>query len=38
VPYLILAEIGLRAALAHFAPSLTGPMVKRIISGLRHLK
>jgi len=37
VPYPTLAEIGKRAAMSHFAPSLTSPMVRRIIGWLRRL-
>jgi pyruvate/2-oxoglutarate dehydrogenase complex dihydrolipoamide dehydrogenase (E3) component len=36
VPYPTLAEIGKRAAVAHFAPRLTSPMVRRIIAFLRR--
>ena len=37
VPYPTLAEIGKRAAMSHFTPSLTSPMVRRIIGWLRRL-
>jgi pyruvate/2-oxoglutarate dehydrogenase complex dihydrolipoamide dehydrogenase (E3) component len=37
VPYPTLAEIGKRAAMSHFAPSLTNPVVRRIITWLRRL-
>ncbi|HEY4775414.1 MAG TPA: FAD-dependent oxidoreductase [Xanthobacteraceae bacterium] len=37
VPYPTRAEIGKRAAIDHFAPRLTGPMVRRIIAWLRRL-
>ena len=37
VPYPTLAEIGKRAAMSHFTPSLTSPMVRRIIRWLRRL-
>jgi pyruvate/2-oxoglutarate dehydrogenase complex dihydrolipoamide dehydrogenase (E3) component len=36
VPYPTLAEIGKRAAITYFTPSLTSPWVRRIISFLRH--
>jgi pyruvate/2-oxoglutarate dehydrogenase complex dihydrolipoamide dehydrogenase (E3) component len=36
VPYPTLAELGKRAAVAHFAPRLTSPMVRRIIAFLRR--
>jgi pyruvate/2-oxoglutarate dehydrogenase complex dihydrolipoamide dehydrogenase (E3) component len=36
VPYPTLAEIGKRAAIAHFAPRLTSPSVRRIIGFLRR--
>ena len=37
VPYPTVAEIGKRAAMSHFTPSLTSPMVRRIIGWLRRL-
>ena len=37
VPYPTLAEIGKRAAMGHFTPGLTRPMVRRIIGWLRRL-
>ena len=37
VPYPTLAEIGKRAAMSHFTPGLTSPMVRRIIGWLRRL-
>src|SRR5262245_41113152 len=37
IPYQTLAEIGKRAAMSHFAPGLTSPMVRRIIGWLRRL-
>jgi pyruvate/2-oxoglutarate dehydrogenase complex dihydrolipoamide dehydrogenase (E3) component len=37
VPYPTLAEIGKRAAMSHFTPSLTSPMVRRIIGWLHRL-
>jgi len=37
VPYPTLAEIGKRAAMSHFTPGLTRPMVRRIIGWLRRL-
>ena len=37
VAYPTLAEIGKRAAMSHFAPGLTSPMVRRIIGWLRRL-
>jgi pyruvate/2-oxoglutarate dehydrogenase complex dihydrolipoamide dehydrogenase (E3) component len=36
VPYPTLAEIGKRAAITYFTPSLTSPWVRRIIGFLRH--
>jgi hypothetical protein len=36
VPYPTFAEIGKRAALSYFAPSLTSPFVRRIITWLRR--
>ena len=36
VPYPTLAEVGKRAAIAHFAPRLTSPIVRRIIGFLRR--
>jgi pyruvate/2-oxoglutarate dehydrogenase complex dihydrolipoamide dehydrogenase (E3) component len=37
VPYPTLAEIGKRAAMSHFTPGLTRPIVRRIICRLRRL-
>jgi pyruvate/2-oxoglutarate dehydrogenase complex dihydrolipoamide dehydrogenase (E3) component len=37
VPYPTLAEIGKRAAMSHFTPALTRPIVRRIIGWLRRL-
>jgi pyruvate/2-oxoglutarate dehydrogenase complex dihydrolipoamide dehydrogenase (E3) component len=37
VPYPTLAEIGKRAAMSHFTPGLTSPIVRRIIGWLRRL-
>jgi pyruvate/2-oxoglutarate dehydrogenase complex dihydrolipoamide dehydrogenase (E3) component len=37
VPYPTLAEIGKRAAMSHFTPGLTRPIVRRIIGWLRRL-
>jgi pyruvate/2-oxoglutarate dehydrogenase complex dihydrolipoamide dehydrogenase (E3) component len=37
MPYPTLAEIGKRAAISHYAASLTSPMVRRIIAWLRRL-
>ena len=37
VPYPTLAEIGKRAAMSHFTPGLTRPIVRRIIGSLRRL-
>jgi pyruvate/2-oxoglutarate dehydrogenase complex dihydrolipoamide dehydrogenase (E3) component len=37
VPYPTLAEVGKRAAMSHFTPGLTSPMVRRIIGWLRRL-
>jgi pyruvate/2-oxoglutarate dehydrogenase complex dihydrolipoamide dehydrogenase (E3) component len=37
VPYPTLAEIGKRAAMSHFTPGLTRPVVRRIITWLRRL-
>jgi pyruvate/2-oxoglutarate dehydrogenase complex dihydrolipoamide dehydrogenase (E3) component len=37
MPYPTLAEIGKRAAMSHFTPALTRPIVRRIISWLRRL-
>jgi pyruvate/2-oxoglutarate dehydrogenase complex dihydrolipoamide dehydrogenase (E3) component len=37
MPYPTLAEIGKRAAMSHFTPGLTRPMVRRIIGWLRRL-
>ena len=37
VPYPTLAEIGKRSAINYFAPSLTSPLVRRIIALLRSL-
>jgi len=37
MPYPTLAEIGKRAALSYYTPSLTSPWVRRIISLLRRL-
>ena len=36
-PYPTLSEIGKRAAISYFTPSLTSPMVRRIIGWLRRL-
>lgn len=36
-PYPTLSELGKRAAITYFTPSLTGPMVRRIIGWLRRL-
>ena len=36
VPYPTLAEIGKRAAITYFTPSLTSPWVRRIIGLLRR--
>jgi pyruvate/2-oxoglutarate dehydrogenase complex dihydrolipoamide dehydrogenase (E3) component len=37
VPYPTLAEIGKRAAMSHFTPGLTRPIVRRIVGWLRRL-
>jgi pyruvate/2-oxoglutarate dehydrogenase complex dihydrolipoamide dehydrogenase (E3) component len=37
VPYPTLAELGKRAAMSHFTPGLTRPIVRRIIGWLRRL-
>ena len=37
LPYPTLSEIGKRAAIDYFTPSLTSPWVRRIITGLRIL-
>jgi pyruvate/2-oxoglutarate dehydrogenase complex dihydrolipoamide dehydrogenase (E3) component len=37
VPYPTLSEIGKRAAISYFTPSLTNPWVRRIIRWLRRL-
>jgi pyruvate/2-oxoglutarate dehydrogenase complex dihydrolipoamide dehydrogenase (E3) component len=37
VPYPTLAEVGKRAAITYFTPSLTSPWVRRIIAVLRRL-
>jgi pyruvate/2-oxoglutarate dehydrogenase complex dihydrolipoamide dehydrogenase (E3) component len=36
VPYPTLAEVGKRAAISYFTPSLTRPLVRRIIAVLRR--
>jgi hypothetical protein len=35
LPYPTLSEIGKRAAIDHFTPKLTSPMLRRIIAWLR---
>jgi len=37
VPYPTLAEVGKRAAMTYFTPSLTSPFVRRMIGWLRRL-
>jgi hypothetical protein len=36
VPYPTLSEVGKRAAISYFTPSLTSPFVRRIIGLLRR--
>lgn len=38
VPYPTFAEIGKRAAMSYFTPSLTSPLVRRIIAWVRRLR